>query len=342
MNRKQDGFTLVEVIVAITVLAVLVMPILAYFTRASVSTSKGKDIQKAEMAAQSVAEELRSCTTFEQIEDKLAGEPGSTWQVEFVGTDESKLARDVTVDGTSYRAKVTLDYDYSAIDESGNPTAAKFNDYEVPQLSEIYSPDNVVISEDTDQSDIAAGNFYYEDTSVDKAAIKAAMDRTLCLDVTKQDDASDFYQIKAYYQYEYNGKEYTAVMKDTKAEADTLSGIYLFYNILRDGEEALKVNFHNIGMEEAKKLKLYFIHQKTASVPNPTAYSLRVTGEGTYMQAEYFTNGVSSSNFSVNDKIVTRKKQKRIANVTVDVYDIDETAFTDENRLVRVQTAKGE
>ena len=39
MKNAKDGFSLLEVIIAVAVLAILSMPVLAYFTYASVSTS---------------------------------------------------------------------------------------------------------------------------------------------------------------------------------------------------------------------------------------------------------------------------------------------------------------
>ena len=355
MNRKQDGFTLVEVIIAIMILAVLALPILAYFTNAAVSTSRGKDTQKAGMAAQSVMEELQSCTSYEQIEEKLAVS-GSAWTVDSI--DEAnyttELAKEVTVDGTPYQVKVKLDYEDKAIGSSNgvyknlpSTSDVKYNDYEVPQLSEIYSPNTVVIAEEMDQADVAAGNFYYEDTSVKQDDIKKSMDRTLCLDVAKiSEDGKTLYQVKGYYVYEYSGKNYTAVLKDTKIEADKLTGIYLFYNLMREDIENEKVQVNLTGDMDAKKLNLYFICQETPTVSKPQEgeekYYLVISGSGHYLEPKYFTNGIGIKGAAVSSQEtnVTRKKEKRIARAIVDVYDMG-AAITDENRIVRVQT-KGE
>ena len=75
-KREHEGFSLIEVIIAMAILAILSMPILAYFSNAMVSTSQGRDTHKASMVAQSVVEELNSCATFEQIEKLAASGPG--------------------------------------------------------------------------------------------------------------------------------------------------------------------------------------------------------------------------------------------------------------------------
>lgn len=46
MKSMKEGFSLVEVIVAIAVLALLSLPILAYFSDASVFTSRGKHTRR--------------------------------------------------------------------------------------------------------------------------------------------------------------------------------------------------------------------------------------------------------------------------------------------------------
>ena len=67
----KEGFSLVEVIIAVALLAFMALPILAYFTNAAVTTSRGKNSQKATMAAESVLEELNSFDTLEQMEEYL-------------------------------------------------------------------------------------------------------------------------------------------------------------------------------------------------------------------------------------------------------------------------------
>lgn len=345
MKEKNEGFSLIEVVIAITVLAVLAMPILAYFTNASVSTSGGKTTQKANMAAQSVTEELNSCTSFEQIEDKLVAATGSAWTVESKEEKQSKLSKNVTVDGTAYQTKVTLDYDYSTTDSNGDETASKYNDYAAPKLSEVYSPSNIVAAE-TDQTKTATANFLYTHSSLSETQLVAAMSRTLTVDVTKVSSGGELYLVKVYYVYEYDGETYQAVIEDTKIEAEKMKNIYIFYNLLRDNleNEMVEVNFSNVSMEEAEKINLYFVCQKT-SVTKPTNYALNISGAATgnnYLKANYYTNGITVTHVTAKENLIDREKTKRIARMTVDVYSFGETVFTDSTRLVRLQTSKGE
>ena len=344
MRRSKEGFSLVEVIVAIAILAILTMPILAYFTNAAVSTNRGKSAQKATMAAQSVLEELNSCTSFEQIEEQLKAATGSAWTVDSVGTDKSELTKLVTVDGSEYQAKVTVDFDYRTTDAGGTKlTESQYNNYAKPELTEVYSPDSVVAAE-SDETDTALSNFYYEayknNPFITKEQIRAAMSRTLCLDVAKD---GDLYLVKGYYRYGYDGKTYEAVMENTKIERDKLKNIYLFYDLMREDivNEAVEINLNGLSMDEAKNLSVFFVCQNGA-ISRPTGYSMSMTGSGNFAQIKYYTNGIPSTTTAVETEIVKHATGKRIAAVTVDVYDKDETAYTEESRLARLETSKGE
>ncbi len=339
MKWKSEGFSLIEVIIAVAILAILTIPLLAYFDYAARNAGDGKKSQKAGMAAQSVVEELNSCTTFDEIETKLILATGSAWTVNSVDATQTNMTKKVTIDDTDYQAKVNIDYGYSNLNAEGDEIGAKFNDYALPQLSEVYSENSVVLSE-SDQLSTAVSNFYYQNSSVSKSSIEAAITRTLILDVEK---VFDVYVVQGYYQYGYDRETFDAQIDHLKIEAAKLKNIYVFYNLLREDieNEPIVVNFKNISIEEAKELNLFFVAQK-GSITKPIGYSLSISGSGNYMQPTYLTNGNPSSTLSVKKEIVTHKKEKRIALVTVDIYYQEETVFIEENRLARIQTSKGE
>ena len=341
MKQNKEGFSLVELVIAITVLAILTIPILAYFTNAAVSTSRGKDTQKANMAAQSVLEELNSCTSFEQIEEELKDDPEHLWQVDEVGPKQSKLTKTVEVDNTTYQAKVTVDFDYSTTNSDGDDVDSKYNDYPAPQLTEVYSPNSVVIAE-SDETETAVSNFYYQtyktdNISVTKAQIREDMSRTLCLDVEK---SGELYLVKGYYRYEYDGETYEAVLENTKIEASKLQNIYLFYDLLREDvlNENVEINITGIdlGIPDDEKINLFFVCQK-GSFEKPDGYSLNVNGTNKNL-LHYYSNDITVQGVTLAEsKIVKHSTGKRIAAITVDVYD-DRDGTT---RLASLQTSKG-
>lgn len=342
MRRQSEGFSLIEVMIAIAILGIATLSLLSYFSSANFYSSTGKSTQKADMAGQSVLEELNSCQTFEQIENKLLTATGSAWTLVSKDTDETLLVKEpVTTDGTAYQARVTLDYEYSATDVEGNPTAAKYNNYSSPQLEEVYSSHNAVFSE-TDQLSTAVSHFYYKDTSVSKAVIESELTRDICLDLAKDTEQPELYRIKVYYQYHYSGGDYQAVLKEQKIEVSELQNIYVFYNLLREDiiAEPVQINLHDVSMEEAEKINLYLVCQKGDKTPSPS-YRLDISGSGNYLQLAYYTNGAAAPAVSSQTDIVRHTTGKRIAAVTVDIYLEGETDYSEENRIVRLQTAKG-
>lgn len=374
MKRKADGFSLVEVIIAVAVLAVAVMFLLSYFSGANRYANWGKKTQKADMAAQSVVEELASCTTMEQVESMVTAS-GSSWKVASGGSwttasgnawkviatpDPSGdnayyLTRDVSADDMDYKARVKLDFaPYEATPPpSVSGQAAKFNRYEVPQLEDVYSKHSVVL-EETDQTASATGELVYQvyqdDKSVSKSTIENGLKRTMYIHISPYPDASgELYLVKGYYEYRFEnaGKIYKSEMpiKDVKIEKDNLQKIYLFYRpvngVLQDDILDVSVD-SSMSVFDLGKFAFYPILQK-ASVNPPSNYQLKVTSGGTGASAELlkkvFTNAKLSVGVSVG--LVTRKAEARIAKVTVEIYYADESVFNEENRIVMVQTSKG-
>jgi len=206
----KEGFSLVEVIIAVALLAFMALPILAYFTNAAVTTSRGKNSQKAVMAAESVLEELNSFDTLEQMEEYLkaesAADPGwSITQAESVTGEAGKTTattltrRDIEVDGTAYNAKVTLEYNYPSV--SGGYTNPNLQ--ELPELKEVYSSENAVIAEE-DQLDRAVSHYLMKYPDQSKVDIINKLNRKLCLDITEKDD---IFTVTGSYHYTYNGSE---------------------------------------------------------------------------------------------------------------------------------------
>lgn len=362
MKRQSDGFSLVEVIIAIAVLAIVAMSLLSYFSSANRYTNWGKKTQKADMAAQSVIEELASCTTFDQIENKLAEPDDSAWKVLSTpapgdGKNSYQLSRDnISIDDMEYKAIVTLDFDaYKATASATTTPASKFNDYEVPQLEKVYSENNVVL-EETDQTDSAIGDIFYQvyknNKSISKATIRNGLIRTLHIDMSPYSDGTgsdELYLVRGRYEYQYveGGTTYRCEMsiKDVKIETDALQKVYLFYRPLNSSRTVETLDITANGMPAGFDLtafSFYAVLQQDVVTP-PSGYHLEITSEGSPASVNlkdkvYCNAGVAGGS---SDGLVTHKQKDRIATVTVEVYYGDETDFNEDNRIVKVQTSKG-
>lgn len=366
MKRHSDGFSLVEVIIAIAVLAVVAMSLLAYFSSANRYANWGKTTQKADMAAQSVVEELASCTTFDQIQNGLVASGSGVWQV-ITPSDPSdssyRLNRDISVDGTDYKARVKVDFDSYKSAPGGVPTAtplSKFNDYAMPQLEKVYSEKNVVL-EETDQTEAALGDLFYQvyksNKSITKETIRGGLSRKMYIHLAPY-SASDgetpaIYLVKGQYEYTYGSYQSEQPIKEVKIPADSLERIYLFYRPVNTTmtEETLDITAES-GFPAGFQLtdfSYYVIRQDAIAessdeaAPTPPPCKLEITSGGSAASAVLKDKVYNNANQldSGSDNLIVHKPKDRIAMITVEIYYADETDFIEENRIVMVQTSKG-
>ena len=69
LRQNDQGFSLIEVILAVAILALVTLPIINYFTYSGLRTADGRDKQSATVVAENVLDELNSYDNFEQIEN---------------------------------------------------------------------------------------------------------------------------------------------------------------------------------------------------------------------------------------------------------------------------------
>ena len=79
MKRQIQGFSLIEVLIAIAILGVASLALLSFFSSANFYSSTGKSTQEADLVAQSVLEEVDSCKTLTEIDSQLMAATGSAW-----------------------------------------------------------------------------------------------------------------------------------------------------------------------------------------------------------------------------------------------------------------------
>ncbi len=364
----KEGFSLVEVIIAVALLAFMALPILAYFTNAAVTTSRGKNSQKAAMAAESVLEELNSFDTLEQMEEYLkaesAADPGwSITQAESVTGEAGKTTattltrRDIEVDGTTYNAKVTLEYNYPSV--SGGYTNPNLQ--ELPELKEVYSSENAVIAEE-DQLDRAVSHYLMKYPDQSKVDIINKLNRKLCLDITEKED---IFTVTGSYHYTYNGSEsdsYDAVVARTKVKDP--ANVYFFYkrtnyeqggtSIVVNEEEQVSVSAAPVSGNAADqiafdavmdKMHIYFICQKEGTEDKiHIAHRLKFELLLRASRAVYHTNLDSANVVGIatdhRQELVTSSTKKRIAKVVVDVYGKEDLSMSES--LAHLESSKGE
>lgn len=363
MKRQSDGFSLVEVIIAIAVLAIVAMSLLLYFSNAGRYAESGKTKQRADMAAQSVVEELASYTNYEQIEKNLIGVSGSEWVVKSSPNGSENAYRlfrtGLEVDDMKYDASVKLDFNVNGTYEPSTTQVPAYNDYEVPQIEKVYSENNVVL-EETDQTEVAEADIYYQIynyyiknnltmPSITKEDIRAGMTREIHISIGYADDSEELYLVRGNYDYKYveSGKTYlsTTSIKDVKIEKDALKKVYLFYKQVNDGaaNDALDIiadsSVRSELTSEESEFSIYMVLQKAASVTDDTlsGYTLNTSGVFPELASKIHRNFGSDD---LDKNLITKTKKRRIADVTVEIYREGE-ADSGEDPVVTVHTSKG-
>ncbi len=376
--RMKEGFSLVEVIIAISILVILALPILAYFTNAAVFSSRGKSTQKANLAAQTVVEDLNACDTLDQVETGLSATGAAVlagkWSVVSAydtTTKTMELKReDIEIDSNKYTAKVKLDYNgVSSVYRAVGGTV-EYNLFNAPALSTVYSDNNVVFAESgrvnasnefvSEQEDEAVSNFLYTHPAQSSATIKSGMTRVMHLTLTEKTYGSTtlkLYEITAYYEYTYDGETSQVYLGRQEIRQDKLEKIYLFYNTRKNHiDEEEKIYFDVPTGTDLSAINVYFVCQQdpatgttpASSVPAHANYKVLLTGTGNYTSVKkYYSNiDFSPSSGSVTRELsLTGKKFddpnniKRIAKITVDVYDQSDAT---KETLVHLETSKGD
>lgn len=143
MNQKNKGFTLVEVLIAMTVLAIIVVPLLrAFSTSANVNAKAGR-LMDANNISQNIMEELKAeglgaiaesgalgAYMFEKV--NLRGDDEDANRVRYANTEE------LVVDGTSYIAEIAL-----TVNEFGQKNLAKLNSMNEENCAYYVQPEDM-------------------------------------------------------------------------------------------------------------------------------------------------------------------------------------------------------
>ena len=369
------GFTLVEVLIAIAILAIISLPLLNYFSNALSTTARGRRNQRAEMAGQSIVEELSSYRKYEDL-DKAVAATGSPWEVDLdaeadalanpeptptpdpsgtpivLGTKKYLINKDLVIDGEQMVAKVKLDFNYPST-ASG---IIKYNNFEVPQINALYSEKSVVAIDNGDSLKYAVSDFTKKEKGVfEDDVIKDNLKRTGHIDISyKPNTDNKVLTVKVYYEFENTNpsstisntldKTYQApYLANTEILKEDFTSLYFLFS-QRDGADDFVVNYDTSLLQpDLEKIGLYFIcqdHETYSTSPSAHGHSINLSGS---QWSKVYTNNHNIFGTSNGETFFIKKeKEERIASITVDIYKRSETVFDETTRIARVQSSKGE
>lgn len=356
------GFSLLEVVLAMAILAIISIPLLSYFTDSMKYNMMMADKQHATTLAQEVAEELKSQNTLVQYESGLGyGIPYLTDQ--HYGLDASAgNTLSTSVDGrgeaTYYGAAGSIGKSYDVKIHVNTSTAQ--NGKEVPQ---IYGIDDTkdILAIDDGQFDQAlayfcAVNEAYCDAGkensvrLDETQIRDKMKRTINISIQK--DGTTYYEVIAQAKYtcdDIEGKDSETVFDQdcelVNVHLEDVHAIYLLLNVQKEEDRmtltcgaGVKVEpeFHVICQNIDSVPFGYHFVMDTGEIKNPVIY----TNLGKNGKNGSVTNN-SLVSYNPQEELVKKKAGVRTVDMQISVYKKGK-GLSGEKPYITVNASKGE
>lgn len=267
---KNRGYTLIELIVAISILAIIAIPLMHGFVTSARMNAKAREIEQATTVAQNVMEEIKVTDVEELITDV---EPGKT----SVLTDEGEWVdmltyqlpmRTETADGVNYRVDITLENG-----PYGDELWPQYTDYNLKDMAQLYDMNAAydafyILEEATDTAlieelAVAAG--------VSTTRVRNEVERNIYLDI-KEELGTRIVEVNVAYTYRGDTR-YMAAQNQciyTSSSLDTyLRNVYVFFEPLNNREAGEEVREkvtvrNNCCSADKKPVRVYLVKQGTA------------------------------------------------------------------------------
>lgn len=287
INRPNAGFSLVELLVAITILLIVVVPILHSFVTAARTNAKSKKVMQATSTAQNIMEELKAYS-LEKLKDTytIIENPDSTYTIEMDNVSMGK--------GT-FNARVTLDP--TIYQKDPTETELKYNDFSRANIAYMdILKDAFYVQESTSGEEVAQEFLdLYKDAggslNYDTGHFLDAMSRKISINIGVMENFPGDSTTIVTITYTYTTSD-TTISPDKRtiekpqeskiydnAEYDEeLRGIYLFYNPLYGSKVSNVKDTIEINNESNLDINFYIVKQKTSdfSQTNENQYMVQL------------------------------------------------------------------
>lgn len=288
----QEGFTLIEIIITVAILAIFSLPVLNYFSDANQHNTRAKVKQNAVVAAQAALEELKAESVDLMTPDKITdvtNEPdiskGWTLITAPDATGKYSIAKPCSVNGAMY--KVQADITPVEQFQNGSGTNITYKEMEQPtmnQATDVIATETATVMVDVENyfygvySNYCDNNGVAADPSVTFTSISNHLKRTIGIKLDKDATKAGNALVTIYYRYIYElqaGESYPSgidastfydkEIKRRSIKGTDLADIYIFY-IANDKGDTLLVDSEiapaTLGIN-TEQLKLYLIAQNS-------------------------------------------------------------------------------
>lgn len=298
------GFTLIELIITIAILAVVTIPILSYFTDAAKHNANSRMKQNASVLAQDILEELKNSTySLDNPTVVCSAKPG--WSI-FSPADADGsyvISTKITMDKNSYdaTARITPVKEVSKLSSS---TSKEYKDYVIGTMD---SSKDIMASEHG-QTLLSAGlsfaGYHNNACSADGTAptmtaeqFQNNLDCTIIISAESNPDKAGYDIFRVKYRYTYRGgsypkgitanSKYEEIVHTSSIDVSKLDNIYIFYSpsIAMGAADTIAFQVNDGGnlASNAGDLNLFVIAQSsvangTPAADVPTGYTTRSPG----------------------------------------------------------------
>lgn len=244
-EKNNRGFSLIELLVSIAILAIIIIPLLNNFVIAAKVNSKAKKIQNETVLAQSILEKIET-----QSIEEIVNEYNDAVGIVPLASEIYYAKKDISYIGKSYDALIVLDGSKYIQDDPSNISGEKigYNTFKMPIISDINSDKNMVVL-DSFQTDMAVTNLYsnhvmycererelnkdvpgYSLTESSELDIRSSLHREIKISISGDDSVIYAKVISEYSCPTIDGCGSVQYDLEDKTFTDTMEGIYLFYD----------------------------------------------------------------------------------------------------------------
>ena len=280
-GKENGGYTLVEIITAVVIFALVVIPLLNSFVSIARLNGKAKREQEATMAAQNLMESIKATP----MEDLLGSSEAFTDDAGNVLTDVSgnpKMKIKVVpedenlgkytiyynqcdINGNTYRAVAKMDASSYRKAEESDPD--EYNDMSLADVNSMSEESDAFFVQDLTGDTEAAGHFG------DPDAVYAAMTRDIVVNI---EEVSGKISVMVSVIYEYGGNTYSTAENVCVYSGSKLENVYVFFQpMYTSNGTAAKEKIH-INNKGNLPLNIYLVKQMYSSATAAQERNYRV------------------------------------------------------------------
>ena len=365
------GFSLLEVVLAMAILAIISIPLLSYFTDSMKYNTKMADKQHATNLAQEIAEDLKA-------QDKLIQDTATAGSTPFYGvpylTTKGYVASNNTLDAkgvgsvvyTGYGTAISEDYDVKISIDTNKVANTKL----LPQIYGIDDTSDVLLVDDS-QFDQALTYFRTINTNyavshpaakLSDDAIKRAMKRKITVSISKG-AGSNGYDVVARASYRCAKLEGSSSGEKTFDLTEDLVNTHLggkkavhaiyFLYTYNAGSTEDTLAIENKGTGVACEPEVHIICQNPTDIQAASSYRFYLeTYYKPLQKSQIYTNlsdslkaGILYGNgtpVSAKEDLVSTGAQVRTVDMQIEIYKKGQVKTTGAEPYITVKASKGE